>query len=353
MVSPTGAASYQWAKVAGQGEGTFHASSDQNPQFAGMVRGKLTVQVTATTYPAGGVCRDTEELVVIEINDLTGPVTPQFMDQIPVPSGQYTVPYAANGELRAVLIAPIIDEYVPFEWETHFGARVNHQTGDVVITLSRSGTYVVKAIREGQNGSTSELLFKLYYNSYVFPKGRTKTGRDRRRRRRDVELVLIADVPGEDPHEDVARLYFGTWVDMYSVDDANAKIEAAWIANGRRPISVAIVDHGNVAIQGMGDGEGNETCKHISNKTADAFHVRDFTNMCRGKVRAVDFYGCNVAEGPEGDAWIQSLADLVGGNFSVTAANGEVTFTQEFRPVPGVYLELETGSEWVTKTPGP
>lgn len=347
--------SYSWAVAAGPGNGLFGSPSSASTDFTGTDRGELEVHVTYA-LPGGATCGDKAGLVVIEINDLTGPVTPQFMDQIDVPNGQYIIPYsAAEGELRAVLVSPVIDPDYPYQWETDFRVRVDHQTGDASVTLLRSGPYLFKTIREDQGGNSTETLFKLYYNSWVIPKGKTKTGRDRRRRRRpDPHLVLISTATNDDGSLKAAREFFPRYEDMDSVADANAKIMAAFIANNRQPISVSIVDHGNKAIQGMGDGRGSEACKHISNQLPDAFHVRDFADICRTtRVTEVTFYGCNVAEPPEGEAWIQSLADLIGGNVAITACTGEITWTKQYRPVPDVYYDIEEGSDFITKRPRP
>lgn len=88
-ISPPTSATYAWSTTAGPGDGFFQPANSQNTQFRGTVRGEVTVQVTANAA-TGAVCSSSAELVVIEINDLAEPVTPQFMDEFQ--TSQYTIP---------------------------------------------------------------------------------------------------------------------------------------------------------------------------------------------------------------------------------------------------------------------
>ena len=88
------------------------------------------------TVPSGD-CNATADIVVIEINDLSETVPEDEYDEVTV-SGQYAVPYeTTNGQLRAVLIAPMYNPDYPYQWNSDFYARVDHASGDVTITLLR------------------------------------------------------------------------------------------------------------------------------------------------------------------------------------------------------------------------
>jgi hypothetical protein len=100
---------------------------------------------------------------------------------------------------------------------------------------------------------------------------------------------------------------------------------------------------------GMGDGQDTIVGKHIADTAAAAPFLAAFTAMCRGKVTSITMYGCNVAEGAGGEAFVQDVATRA--NCSVTAYSGAVTIsTRWFFGTYYRYSASDNGRA-VTKSP--
>lgn len=126
---------YSWSVSAGPGNGTFTPATAQTTQFRGTTEGRATVRVDMTYQSS--TYQDTDEVIVVRIDDLTEEVTPQLMDDVTVADGgQYVIPFNDSaGELRAVRISPCEDTQAPYLWGQDFQGVVNHQSGDVTLTF--------------------------------------------------------------------------------------------------------------------------------------------------------------------------------------------------------------------------
>jgi hypothetical protein len=308
---------YSWSVTAGPGSGTFHESTDQNPNFTGDAEGECTVQVTLTS--GSGSVQDTEQIQVIRIDDLYGTVPEAQYDSVDT-SGYYTIPYyASGGELLAVLIQPPGSVY--YQWETDFYARVDHQTGDVTITLLSAGPYLVRTVRTGSSGGSLADTVELMYNSYAHPKGKKKTGSTATIPSPSADLILIDNTTPDDALEKDRQAY-PNHTPIGSVQDAIDAIQNRWNNNGNQPFSVALIGHGESASMGMGDGKATIIGKHIADTADAAPFLAAFTAMCKGKVTSITMYGCNVADGDRGAAFVQDVATRA--NCTVTAYTGSV-----------------------------
>jgi hypothetical protein len=317
-------ASFGWSIASGPGSGTFATPAAQNTLFTGSIRGPLIAQVVATT--PSSICSATANLVVIEINDLSETVPENQYDEITV-AGQYTIAYSnGNGQLRAVLIAPISNPSDPYQWNTDFYAQVNHMTGDVTVTLIRGGPYLIKSIRDN-NGTQSVEIVSLLFNAFAhYTTGQKDiTGKAVSIPSPSADLILI----GPDGTLDTDRSANPHYIPMTSVQDAIDSITLAQKLLGRK-VSVAIIEHGGPGLQCMGDGP--------SPVMADGKYIRIddpvsaialFKQGANGKVSSIVLYGCNTAQGPTGAAFITDLANGTGA--SVTGYTGATTVSSYWR----------------------
>jgi hypothetical protein len=134
---------------------------------------------------------------------------------------------------------------------------------------------------------------------------------------------------------------------MDSVQDVVNDITAHWNNNGNTPFTLAIIDHGRSGLQSMGDGDVTVAGKFIDNLARSASDRQDFIDACDGKVTTVTLYGCNVAEGSDGDELLEMLA--TGANMTVKAHTGSVYATHS--TVSGYRWEASNLGHVVTEAP--
>jgi len=332
IVDPPGAGwTYSWSKVAGSGSGngTFNPSAGvESPDFKGTSKGELTVKVVVTD--AGQTCEDTEDLVVIEINDLTEAVPLQFMDEYDVALGGYhTIPYSdpSDGDLQQVLISPIDDPDDPYLWidefdNGDFGAKVDHETGEVVVELRRSGVYLVKTVRENAGGETSTFFELSVDASDPGEEIQLKKGKAVIVAKPSADLILIGS-DADDGFLKKARdsIGAGNYVKIGSVAAAITAIENYYDTHGQQPFTLYVLEHGKSGYQSMGDATQEVEGEYIAhNDPASAADLAAFTTACNEKVSACHLGGCNVGSPPNGAAFLQKLA--TDGNMTATAWDG-------------------------------
>jgi hypothetical protein len=308
---------YSWSVTGGPGSGTFHESTDQNPNFTGDVEGECTVQVTLTS--SEGSAQDTEQIQVIRVDDLSGTVPEAQYDSFDT-YGMYTIPYyASGGTLLAVLIQP--PEGPGNQWETDFYARVDQFTGDVNITLLTDAPYFVRIVRAGAGGGQATSTIRLMKGTYTADKGKGPSGTVKTIDDPSADLILI-DSTNPDDFLGSARAAVGNgnYVSIGNVQDAINAINNKWNNNGNKTFSVAIIGHGTNGSQGMGDGQDTVVGKHIADTAAAAADLTAFTAACKGKVKQIVMYGCGVAGGNNGPAFVQDVATKA--NCPVTAFTG-------------------------------
>ncbi|MBI1900825.1 MAG: hypothetical protein HYS13_06905 [Planctomycetia bacterium] len=287
-------------------------------QFLGTQMGKTTVKVVVTVPPVPpSTCEDTQDLVVIEINDL-GSVQDQLMDQVFITgetSGSHLVPYnTADGDLRRVGIVPPYDAADPYDWGTDFKAEVDHADGHMDMTFYRAGTYIVEVLRvknEGQpDQSYMQQLFSVWYNAgdLTTEDPKREDGPFQVSARPTADLVLISSSTSDNGSLVNARSQYENEVAIGSVSDVITAIQNYSQAHPGQEFSVLIVDHGNVALQAMGSGQKwpAPTGKYIDNTSASQNDVNAFTAACNANnVSLVIFGACEVAR-DAGDAWLQA-----------------------------------------------
>ncbi|CAM9904805.1 unnamed protein product, partial [Phaeothamnion confervicola] len=313
---------YSWTVASGPGSGTFHAPTDQNPGFTGDAEGACSVRATLTAGSASA--QGSLPLQVIRVDDLSGTV-PEAQYNSYDTSGSYTIPYSTSeGTLQAVLIQP--PGTMGYQWQTDFYALVNQQTGDVNVTMISPGPYLVKAVRTGSSGGTSlNDIIQLMFNSWSDPKDKSATGTTARIAAPSGDLILI-DSTTPDGAMDAYRQAYPNGTPMGSVQDAIDAINNHWNNNGNQPFSVVLIGHGAPGNQGMGDGQDTVVGKNISDQPASAPSLAAFTAACKGKVSSITMYGCNVAKGASGAAFVQDVATRA--NCTVTAYTGSVMISK-------------------------
>lgn len=301
---------FSWSVKKGPGSGDFDTPSAQAPNFHGTVEGHVTTQV-AMTYQ-GATCHATQELIVVRIDDLTKSVDRE-MDQIPMSEGDsYFVPFSgAEGELRSVLVAATEDPANPYRWETDYFGRVNHVTGDVVMTFVTAGPYLLEINRA--NGST---YVELWVNSATSNEGKEKSCKTKAIPRPSADLLLISSSTNDNGFLANARTMYGVgnYTPIASVKDAIKSI-------GNMPMvgSVALIDHGRSALQDCGAGNSNSVGEtlYLSEIGIEDTWTEQFMAACRPKVVILNCYGCSVAAGAKGKEFVKKLAS--GGGMTATA----------------------------------
>ena len=301
---------YAWSVVSGPGAGYFSPDNASSTSFYGTSRGKATAEVRMSAD--GAACADRKDVHVIEINDLQGPVPPQYM--MVVEGAGYAVPFSdPAGDLIGVYISPVLDGLYPYAWETDFTARVDHVSGTVTISLFRPGPYTVKIDRVTADGIATSSFVKIWNDCDWLggdgDKEKDNTTDRRKRPAPPADLVLISTAPNDSVLRR-ARVLYPDHKPMSSVADACTTIQTFYIQNGERPFSLLIIDHGNEKPwQGFGCGRTWALGKVLDHTVLTIENVVQFHNACRGRVSYIMFFGCNVAKTQEGENWIQAMAD--------------------------------------------
>ncbi len=93
-----------------------------------------------------------------------------------------------------------------------------------------------------------------------------------------------------------------------SVDDLITKIDTAWQNDGRVPIDVVLVAHGNTSLVSTGSGTTLVADKYLEDNDAN---VQKFTQALNGKIRSITIIACYVARelGTRNDHLMKSLAN--------------------------------------------
>lgn len=347
---PSGAESYSWSITAGPGNGTFSDPNVSDPEFTGTTRGELTVKVVVTD--GSDSCEDTDELVVIEIDDLSEDVPDQIMDQLFLDDADNThvIPYNASaGDLRAVRIAPTDDPSDPYEWGTDFNGEVDNFSGDVTLTFVKDGVYIIKTIRAAA-GAEAEEIFAVWYNTGDGSKkdGDCKDGKHDRQSKPTADLVLISASANDDTNYLVGarNAYGGTHHSIDSVADVIAEMKTYFEAHNSKPFSVLIVDHGTIAYMSMGAGDTSVggAGKYIDDTATTSVDRDAFMKACKDyKITTCTLAGCCVATNQQGRDFIQTLA--TGGQCTVRAPNKKIAYQNNGK------FSVVKGMIWVTKTP--
>lgn len=297
---------WAWSKASGPGTGTFTPSTTADTEFRGTAKGELVVKAEATV--AGATCSDTQNLTVIEIDELSEDVDYQFMEMVYESTGSFSVDFSgAGGNLRSVLVAPPGDSSDPYEWDTDFYGQVDHITGSVDMTFVRDGEYVLRIERES-GGVASVQYVEVFVNSGDSPDEPQRTKTTTVLPKPSADLVLISDSANDTTGFLVnARASISGEQTMSSVDDAVSKIEAKFVATGNVKFSLLIVDHGRAGYMSMGDGTGATPGKYIERcATAD---LKKFTDACKDRVTQVTFAGCEVGKDTAGASFLKKVAD--------------------------------------------
>jgi len=137
------------------------------------------------------------------------------------------------------------------------------------------------------------------------------------------DLICISSSAADNGFLVDARAAIPAGVAAGSVNDVITAINNKYKANGNKPFSLAVIDHGRSALQSMGDGNITVVGGYIAyNDPPSANDLKNFLVACTRAVTSCTFYGCNVASGADGPAFLQELA--TGGAMQMTAYTGSV-----------------------------
>lgn len=131
----------------------------------------------------------------------------------------------------------------------------------MTINLLRTGPYLVKLIREGLSGARATRFFNLLHGTGVGNIGPVKTGKTSQdppavAPQPAADLIMISSNPTErGPFNANARACIPNHTPIDSVAAVNKAINDKFVANGSKKFTAALIDHGNVALIGMGGGD--------------------------------------------------------------------------------------------------
>lgn len=280
----------------------------------------------------------------IVIGDLVEDFIPQQMAEITV-TGAYTVPAVSQGAaLIGVFISPPEDLDQPFLRPADYDAQAQ-PNGSVVLTFTRPAPYVVKAVYQGAAEQTSGFA-TLFFESAIGSTGGAKIGKSKKAPVPTADLILISSAG--DGFNFAARQSILGEEQISNVDDVITAIQNEYIERFFQPFSVAIIDHGNVGLQSMGGGKAPDPGEYIAyNDPVSANDLALFMDGAENKITTLTFYGCEVAQGAAGEAFLQQVANGTG---AITRGFDRTTYFS-WLPIFGGKFWVDKGGMLVTKFP--
>jgi hypothetical protein len=330
---------------------------DQDPEVAQQLTLRLSPDATYTRDSSA-----TAATVTIYDNDAGSPgidigggitVFPSFGD---FDSRLMSVSYAQSlaipvlegiQELKTLDIFPMVDNDQPYQYGRDYSATLDGS--DVFVDVDRWGLYIIRATYTGGSQPNVTEYWGIEFEIREMEADGDPALPDNEVGPQDViagdvaqymqgaELILI----NKDTSDKISNWWsealqpLGNKVQRVgNIEEAINAISTAFFANNLQPIDIVIADHGQGGLQTIGSEikTVDNKIKHVFNPDsfignldfadepqpkrqqlldAQAENNRRFFDACRGKVSSIDFYGCSLAKGNVGTAFLQLVASGV------------------------------------------
>lgn len=213
------------------------------------------------------------------------------------------------GPVQEIRFGAPIDSFDPFVPLRDYYATVC-PSGGASMTFLRPGTYYAEVLTLA--GQVRE--FMCCINSAPAEGGTTQPeARYVTIDNPDADVVSVeSQVAGDNCFDDATAQAFWGESRHATVAEANTNIGNAYQNNGNRPVDVFLGGHGNTGVFTMGDGQsGGANTLRAADIGVAGTATQAFIAANRGKIGKLTLFGCSVARGAAGRAFLQALADAM------------------------------------------